>query len=525
VGKDEKIVPNLISNALKFTHEGRITVMVREDRSTVVLSVSDTGIGIPESEVPHIFDRFYRVTGSGGRTQEGIGIGLALVRELVALHGGTVTVESEVGRGTTFRVTLPRGFAHLPPASVSFTPVHVERDRAVLAHVVEADRWMHNRRDVAAQPGNGHAGSGAPRSRVLIVDDNADLREYLAGLLSPIYDVITASDGVQALDTIRAQHPDVVVSDVMMPNLDGFGLVKELRANPSTVGVPVILLSARAGEESAIEGLGSGADDYLVKPFSARELLARVRTHLELAKARRGWMAEVERANRELEAANKELEAFSFSVSHDLRTPLSALQGFSALLKREHSPHLPEDAQYLISEIVDASTSMQKLIEDLLRFSQFGRQALAKRVVNAGELVNYVLKEYEAVQKVRNVDVRLGRLPDVVADPALLKQVFANLISNAFKFTAPRPRAIIEIGSKRETNGHAFYVRDNGAGFDMAYAGKLFGVFQRLHSDAEFKGTGIGLSLCQRIVHRHGGRIWAEGEVGKGATFNFSIPD
>jgi signal transduction histidine kinase len=518
----EKIVPNLISNALKFTHAGRITVTVRDEGASVALWVADTGVGIPESELPRIFERFYRVAGSHGRTHEGTGIGLSLVRELVELHGGRVTVESEPAGGSTFRVSIPKGFAHLPPEAVSYTPAPAGGGRDAAATALEASRWIAGKPDPL--PVQDQIPT-APRSRVVVVDDNADLREYLTGLLAPLYDVVTAHDGLEALEAIRAQRPDLVVSDVMMPNLDGFGLLRELRRNPSTIGVPVILLSARAGEESAIEGLGSGADDYLVKPFSARELLARVHTHLELARMRRAWATEIERANRDLEVANKELEAFSFSVSHDLRTPLSAVQGFSALLKRDYGAEMPEDAQYLLSEVMDASKRVEQLIEDLLRFSRLGRQPLTKRVVNMAELVAYALKEYESVRKQRSIDVRVGRLNDVVADPGLIKQVFANLISNAFKFTKPRAHAVIEIGSKRETNGTAFFVKDNGAGFDMANAGQLFGVFQRLHADEEFKGTGIGLSLCQRIVHRHGGRIWAEAEVDKGATFYFSIPD
>jgi signal transduction histidine kinase len=294
----EKIVFNLLANAFKFTHEGEIRIALRrlEGDAAVRLTVADTGIGISPEELPHVFERFHRVEGVRARTHEGSGIGLALVQELVRLHDGRVAVTSTEGAGTTFTVDLPLGSAHLPPDRI-----HAARTRASTAlgaapFLEEARRWLPDVSDAALTTeipgadddvGPPPPASDGPRPRVLVVDDNADMRSYLADLLRPRYDVDVATDGADALARIRRRRPDLVLSDVMMPVLDGFGLIESLRADPRTAAVPVILVSARAGEESTIEGLTSGADDYLVKPFAARELLARVRAHLQFSEALR----------------------------------------------------------------------------------------------------------------------------------------------------------------------------------------------------------------------------------------------
>lgn len=290
----EKIVLNLLSNALKFTFEGRIEVSLLRDGNCVELQVRDTGTGIPPEQLGHLFERFHRVEGARGRTHEGTGIGLALVQELVKLHGGTVTAASVVDQGTTFTVRIPTGDAHLPPERVSVsrqTPLHSNASQ----FVNEALRWLPD----AEQ----HAEAGSPyspivsdrqprftvqsnRPRVIVADDNADMRNYIRRLLGERFDVLTFPDGRRAFEAASSDRPDLVLTDVMMPELDGFGLLRALRANPDTELVPVIILSARAGDEARLEGLEAGADDYLVKPFSARELNARVRGLLELARVR-----------------------------------------------------------------------------------------------------------------------------------------------------------------------------------------------------------------------------------------------
>ncbi len=283
----EKVVLNLVSNAFKYTLRGSVTVRLSERGEGVELAVIDTGTGIPPEEVPRLFERFHRVPQSEGRTHEGTGIGLALVQELVKLHGGEVSAASTLAKGSTFTVSLRYGTAHLPQDRVRRER---DRDPAALhtgAYLEEALRWLPALDPGKAEPAAaGTAAVPQTRNRVLVADDNADMRDYVRRLLGTDYEVVAAANGEEALAAALAGPPDLVVSDIMMPVLDGFGLLRGLRAHPGTRAVPVILLSARAGEEASAEGLALGADDYLVKPFSARELKARVGAHLALRRER-----------------------------------------------------------------------------------------------------------------------------------------------------------------------------------------------------------------------------------------------
>ena len=324
----EKVVLNLLSNALKFTLRGEVEVMVRSSQDHAELIVSDTGSGIPESELPRVFDRFHRVEGARGRTHEGTGIGLALVDELVRLHGGTVRVESRLGEGTKFTVRIPQGNSHLPAEKI----VHGRALRAISAetspYVQEALRWL---------PDNGGAPASTERDsgnedltglfsddsaegqtssgRVLLVDDNLDMREYVQRLLARTYTVIPARDGQEALELARANPPDLVLTDVMMPRMDGFQLLNALREDPRTQTLPVIMLSARAGEESRVEGMEAGADDYLVKPFTARELMARVGAHLSMKRLREELRQREQKEQRRAEAAEAQYQRILESIS------------------------------------------------------------------------------------------------------------------------------------------------------------------------------------------------------------------
>ncbi|WP_437297797.1 ATP-binding protein [Sorangium sp. So ce426] len=286
----EKIVLNLLSNALKFTFEGEIAMALRVCGDHVELVVRDTGTGVPEHELPHLFERFHRVQGARARTHEGSGIGLALVHELVRLHGGSIRAESRLGEGTAFTIAIPRGSAHLPAERVRLEKALSSAATGAAPYVEEALRWQLVAEAPASgdrvEPDHGAAPLG-PSARILLADDNADMRLYVRRILDARWAVEAVSDGAAALESARRSPPDLVVADVMMPGLDGFGLLRGLRADPATRCVPVIMLSARAGEESRVEGLAAGADDYLVKPFSARELIARVATHLQLAEHRR----------------------------------------------------------------------------------------------------------------------------------------------------------------------------------------------------------------------------------------------
>ncbi|MCU1595062.1 MAG: histidine kinase [Frankiales bacterium] len=302
-----KVVLNLLSNALKFTFEGGITVRLRQETDQVVLSVTDTGTGIDPAQQQHLFERFHRVAGATSRTHEGSGIGLALVSELAVLHGGSVQVESTPGVGSTFSVALPRGRAHLPSDQVVEQPSSRTASVASKADgfLAEAVRWLD--RPYA------EAVIDSDRPRVLVVDDNADMRDYVSGLLSDLYRVDVAGDGKEGLDRARANPPDLILSDVMMPVLNGFELLTALRQDETTSHIPVIMLSARSGEEATVEGLEAGADDYLVKPFAARELMARVRSNLELDSARR-TRDQLERSRTLLDQAQRLAKVSSWQV-------------------------------------------------------------------------------------------------------------------------------------------------------------------------------------------------------------------
>jgi signal transduction histidine kinase/DNA-binding response OmpR family regulator len=303
-----KIVLNLLSNALKFTFEGGITVRLDAGDGEVTLSVTDTGTGISPQEQQRLFERFHRVAGATSRTYEGSGIGLALVAELTELHGGTVSVVSEVGHGSTFSVTVPHGSEHLPAEQVVHRPMarHIDVARKADGYLAEAVRWL-DRTDSTPSQRTGD------RPRVLVVDDNADMRDYVGGLLDGLYDVDHAANGQEGLQRARATPPDLVLTDVMMPIMNGFELLEALRADPLTQQIPVIMLSARSGEEATVTGLEAGADDYLVKPFAARELLARVRSNLELDRVRQ-TRAQLEHGRYLLDQAQRLAQVGSYEI-------------------------------------------------------------------------------------------------------------------------------------------------------------------------------------------------------------------
>ena len=321
----EKVVLNLLSNAFKFTLDGGVEVSLSAVEGMAELRVRDTGTGIPESELPRVFERFHRIEGAEGRTHEGTGIGLALVDELVRLHGGNVQVESRLGEGTTFRVRLPYGSAHLPAERVSAQEQAAERTLGAAPFVQEALRWLPGggtgveemAKDLATQDLDDLPAlpDGEARGRVMLADDNRDMREYVQRLLGRRFSVTVVADGEAALREARRNPPDLILTDIMMPHMDGFELLRALRGDPSTAAIPVILLSARAGEEAESGGLEAGADDYLVKPFTARELMARVSSHVAMHRLRQELTGKEHQLRTRAEGAERQYRGILESIS------------------------------------------------------------------------------------------------------------------------------------------------------------------------------------------------------------------
>jgi two-component system sensor histidine kinase/response regulator len=365
-----------------------------------------------------------------------------------------------------------------------------------------------------------------PSARLLIVDDEVAQMEALRDTLSDRgFEVSGHTSPMDALEALKERDFDILLTDLMMPGIDGISLLRSaLETRPLLVGV---LMTGHGTIDTAVEAMKVGAHDYILKPFklsAVLPVLARALAVRDLRMENAELQRRVQERTRELELANADLEAFSFSVSHDLLAPLRAVRGFSEIVETDFGPQLPPEGQRLLSRVTKSAQRMEALVRDLLEFSRFGRQTLEKRPVDMARLAQSVVDELRMDQPERQIDVRIGGLPEGWADPSLLRQVFVNLLSNGFKFTRNVASAAIEVGGEKAGGECVYFVRDNGAGFDMQYVGKLFGVFQRLHRESEFEGTGVGLSTVQRIIERHGGRIWAESEVGKGATFRFSLP-
>jgi len=567
----ERIMLNLISNAFKYSHRGSITVEVRQVDGRVQVSVTDTGVGIPGDQLEKIFDRFHRVENSGGRSQEGTGIGLAMVRELVRLHHGTIHVRSVVEEGSVFTVSLPLGKDHLPADRVFEPPEPAVKQYESEAFVAEAMKWIpatEEEWEEGALPerwgesilpgGDGKAGEDGVedemggfgeeteddgRYTVVLADDNADMRGYVGRLLSSHYRVITARDGEDAFEKMIRYRPDLLLSDVMMPRLDGFGLLKRVRQTPGLQHIPVILLSARAGEEAKVEGLETGADDYLVKPFGARELLARVDANIRITKERMNVMAayaenleiEVHKRTEELlslnvslERSNEDLQQFAHVASHDLKEPVRKVRTFTGRILEEYGSMLNQEARMFLIKIQQATARMGSMIEGVLNYSMLNSHDQAMTLVDLNEVFINIESDLELVLQERNATIRRESLPMVEGAPVLLYQLFYNIVGNSLKFSRRDSRPLITIASRvvEEVGKQIalFTITDNGIGFDQQQAGRIFEAFTRLNSKDRYEGTGLGLALCKKIVERHHGRISATGVSGVGAVFVIKLP-
>jgi signal transduction histidine kinase len=526
----ERIVLNLLSNALKFTFSGSIRVAQRLDGRDVLLEVSDTGIGIPDAELPRLFERFHRIAGTEARTHEGSGIGLALVRDTVALHGGKVAVASRTGEGTTFTVTLPLGAPAAAGDRIE-TDALAASPRGAEPFVLEAARWLPEMPETGQAVDAPGATTGA---RVLVADDNADMRDYLVRLLRPHWQVEAMADGAAALARAREARPDLIVTDVMMPKLDGFGLLQAIRNDPQLAAIPVVMLSARAGDEAHVDGLRAGADDYLVKPFSARELVARVRVHLEGARATRKIedqarqlreaTVEAERARALAESANRSKDEFLAMLGHELRNPLSpiltALQVMRMRGANSREQSLIERQMGHVMRLVDDLLDISRITRGKIELRR-SRTELSQIVVHGLEIASPLLEQRR--QKV-DLDVDGDGFP-LDADPDRLAQVVANLLTNAAKYS--ERGTTVHLTAERRGERVRLRVRDEGIGIAPEMLGRVFDVFyqQPQSLDRSKGGLGLGLAIVRSIVELHRGSVSARSDgPGMGSEFVVELP-
>jgi signal transduction histidine kinase len=562
----EKIVLNLLSNAYKFTTEGEVAVRLRWCDDHVELEVSDTGTGIPEPELPRIFERFHRVEGARSRSFEGTGIGLSLVHELTQLHGGTVRVSSVVDRGTTFVVSIPTGKAHIPKDRLASAEAWQGPSELARSLVQEAAQWDRAATHASAAPiattADFSGRLGTP-GRVLVVDDNADMRAYLTRLLSPHMEVEVASNGKLALALALEHPPDLVLSDMMMPELDGVGLLRGLREDPRTQGIPFVLLSARAGDEAVVTGLETGADDYLVKPFSARELLTRVKTHLGMTRVRRmaeeaalalaetraALVQELEAKNEDLAAAYRELQSAQAQlvqsakmsslgqlvacVAHEINNPLAfalahlgTVRGSLSQVEAAAGPALSGSAQWnkALSRLAEMSHGLARIQELVLKLRTFSRLDEGERKrVSIRETVESVLTILgHRVAPSIQVATEFGQPDEVECFAGTLTQAIMNVVSNAIDAIDAATGGQILITTGADADDYVITVADTGSGIADDIRERVVEPF--FTTKPPGSGTGLGLSITYSIMKKHGGALELAPRVGGGTTAMLRFP-
>ena len=541
-GHLEKVFFNLLSNAVKFTPEnGCISVAVFDEEdgangvegAAVIIRFKDTGPGIPAEALPYVFDRFQQVDGTISRVQEGTGIGLSLVKELVELHGGTILVESEVGVGTEFIVTLPKDTRHLDEHAAEFEEFEEieaedQESAELMASISETpmvEMAVFDSDEAADDEGAAPAlPPGA--ATVLVVDDNPEIRAYVAGCLKHSYHVVKAVDGQDALAKVRDSQPDLIISDVMMPNMDGYQLCRTIKSDEHLSHIPVILLTSRASLDEKIKGLEAGSDDYLTKPFSARELLVRARNLLHLGLQKKELKAlngALKQANAELREASQMKSQLLRIAAHDLKNPLNGIREFAKILKDEVPTGRTN--RELLDLIHTSSDQMLSMVSKLLDSEalESGELILNKETVSISTIAEEVVRRNRP-QAERKDEALILHLDE--ADPCLvdgswewLRDAMDNLVSNAVKYS-PLGKTIW-VSVKRRGPVVRFSVRDEGPGLTGDDKRRLFGKFQRLSAlptDNE-SSTGLGLSIVKQIVEMHEGKVWAESAEGEGSTF------
>lgn len=367
------------------------------------------------------------------------------------------------------------------------------------------------------------------KPKILLVDDKIENLVALETVLKDLdLELIKATNGNDALKETLHHDFALALLDIQMPEMDGYELAEILREEEKTAHLPFIFISGIYTDQFHVfQGYEKGAISFITKPFQPEILINNVK-HFILVHQHEATLKklneDLKEKNEELNFLNKELESFTYSVSHDLRAPLRAIYSYSQILLQEHAGDIDEEIERLLTIINGNSKTMGEIIDNLLSLSKLGKREIQKREVDTKSLVETVIEEIKNTEAGKKVAWKVQSLPFCWGDYRLLRQVWINLIANGVKYSSKKKSPAIEVGATLQANEIIYYVKDNGAGFDMQFSDQLFGVFQRLHKPSDFEGTGVGLAIVQRIIYRHGGKAWAEGVVGEGAKFYFSIP-
>ncbi len=548
--KIEKVILNLVFNALKFTEKGEITVTCSRQENDVLVKVADSGIGIPKEHMPKLFSRFSQADSSASRKYEGTGIGLALSRELVELHHGKIWAESEEGKGATFLFTIPI-YTRLEDV-----PGALDR-RTEIVDVPQKRReedWTKSLETQADYATTGIVQEGTPlpeetsrtdsRHRLLLVEDNPNMLSYIASQLKDDYQLLFAKDGKEGVDRAKSDIPDLIISDVMMPYKDGYQLCREVKEEPRTCHIPVILLTAKTGISTKIEGLEHGADDYLTKPFNSQELRARVRSLINLRKLER----EIQLRNHQLEETLRELKETQSQlvqsekmaalgllvagVAHEINNPVSFAKGSLAIVRRSleqiknadrlspsEKTEMFEDVDISVQVIKNGLDRTENIIRNLKTFIRKDEEVLKPFDLHEGFDSTLQLFQHEIIHRI-TIHRSYGKISSIEAIPGQINQAFMNVLQNAVQ--SIQDRGEIFIKTEQEGNHVRISIRDTGSGISEKDLPHIFDPF--FTTKEVGKGTGLGMTITYKIIENHHGKIDVKSKVGSGTEIIMTLP-
>lgn len=536
----EKIVSNVIANAIKFTPpDGRIDISASDDEDFVTIKVSDTGIGIPAEQLPHIFDRFYQVDGSATRRHQGLGLGLALVRELMTRHGGDVTATSDTGRGTTFVLRFPHALdaTQFEMTNLEDKPDHLADDPLrTFDRKASARAMMVSDAPVATGKTTGQPDSRSELPLLLVVDDEPDMRRYLVSMLRKNYRVIEADDGISALEKAKQEKPDLILLDVMLPGVSGLEVCRSLKERAETRAIKIIVLTARVDEDAKIIALKHGADDFLIKPFSGLEVRSRIANLIRAAQLE----SDLHRTNaelkqslqqlRETEAAlvqNARLSALGTMAAgllHEIGNPLNFMGTALQLAARDPTIQADPDTADTLKDIHAGYDRIHRVVTDLRGFTAPHRPE-HPRPFHIESAIDHALRFTAHVQKGITIKKDIAVQGEVYGSQSTIAQVLVNLIVNAVaavRTVEEERKPEISIKSVVEGNEIIVSVRDNGTGIDPKIQTQIFDPFFSTKDVGE--GMGLGLAVSHRIIANHGGSLSVKSSLGEWTEFRFNLP-